>query len=386
MRRRTFLSAAGHAGLAALLPVAARPASDSPGPARARSVTDELEDRIPALMREMSVPGVSIALVRDAQLIWRREFGVADAASRAPVTRDTVFEAQSMSKPVFAYAVMKLKERGILDLDTPLTRYLPERVLADDPRLDLITARRVLSHTTGFQNWRTAEEPLKIHFTPGERWEYSGEGYWYLQSVVTRLAGRLNPNQCEVMEDGLRVCATDIDTYLKANVLTPFGMSSSTYTWNAKLGPRFARPHDENGKPFDKPRRTDIGAARYASAGALMTTATDYARFLIEVIAPKPADRYRLTPASIAEMTRPVIKVAEDPRHTSWALGWQIFDTGRGNVIAHGGDDTGTHCYCAAWPDRRSAFVIMTNAEGGLKLLFNYMTVEPIVRLLEGPI
>src|SRR5262245_50707152 len=295
MKRRTFLAA----GLSSLLPMAAR--------SQTRSLVRELEQRIPALMHENHVPGVAITLVRDARLAWHREFGVSDAASRAPVNRNTVFEAQSMSKPVFAYAVMKLAERGILDLDTPLTKYLPERVLADDPRLDLITARRVLSHTTGFQNWRSAEEPLKIHFTPGERWDYSGEGYWYLQSVVTGLTGRLDPNRCEVMEDRLRVCATDIDAWLKANVLVPFGMSSSTYTWNPRLGPRFARPHDENGKSFDKPRRTDIGAARYASAGALMTTPTDYARFLVEVIAPKPADRYRLTPASIAEMTRPVI-------------------------------------------------------------------------------
>ena len=78
-----------------------------------------------------------------------------------------MFEAASMSKPVFAYVVMKLCETGVLNLDTPLTTYTADRFLQDDPRLDLITARHVLSHTSGFQNWRSEQEPLAIHFAPG---------------------------------------------------------------------------------------------------------------------------------------------------------------------------------------------------------------------------
>jgi len=387
MRRRAFLATAGQATVGAVLaggryPRSAASQATAP-PAQLRSLTQELDQRIPALMHESKVPGVSIVLVRDARIAWHREYGVADAASGIPVDRHTVFEAQSMSKPVFAYAVMKLKERGVLDLDTPLTKYTPDRILPDDPRLDLITARRVLSHTSGLQNWRTKEEPLAIHFTPGERWEYSGEGYSYLQSVVTRLAGHVDPNRCEDLES-VHVCASDIDAYLKTNILAPFGMSSSTYTWNARYGRHAARPHDEDGKAFDKPRTTDIHAARYASAGSLKATPTDYARFLIEVISQKPADRFHIAPATLAEMTRPVIKVPEDPRNTSWALGWQIFNSDHGDLIAHGGDDTGMHCFCAASINQRSAFVIMTNAEGGLPLLRNYMYSQSMDHLLTG--
>src|SRR6266699_426718 len=115
----------------------------------------------------------------------RRAFGVKDAASKVPVDDATMFEAASMSKPVFAYAVLKLCERGVLDLDTPLTHYTTSRLLAGDPRLDLITARHVLSHTTGFANWRSQSHPLSIAFTPGTQWSYSGEGYSYLQSVIS---------------------------------------------------------------------------------------------------------------------------------------------------------------------------------------------------------
>ena len=158
-----------------------------------KTLIADLEKQIPRLMEEAKTPGLSIAIIKDAKLFWRRGFGVKDNASKEPVDNDTVFEAASMSKPVFAYAVMKLCERGIMNLDTPLTKYTSERFLEGDSRLDLITARHVLSHTSGFPNFRSRKEPLKIHFTPGEKWSYSGEGYSYLQSVVTHLTGNSEP-------------------------------------------------------------------------------------------------------------------------------------------------------------------------------------------------
>jgi len=123
-------------------------------------------------MVELHVPGVSLALIKDARIAWHKGFGVKDQLTGAPVEDETVFEAQSMSKPVFAYRVMKLCEQGVLDLDAPLTKYTPDSYLKGDPRLDLITPRRVLSHTTGFPNWRSSEEPLRINFTPGTQWSW----------------------------------------------------------------------------------------------------------------------------------------------------------------------------------------------------------------------
>ncbi len=334
-------------------------------------------------MADAFVPGVSIALVRDAQVMWRRGFGVTDSASRHPVDSDTVFAAQSMSKPVFAYVVLKLCEKGVLDLDTPLTRFDPHRVLAGDARLDLITARHVLSHTAGFQNWRSRAEPLKINFTPGERWLYSGEGYSYLQSVVTHLTGHVNTNACATYEGDVKVCATDIDEYMKANLLVPFGMSSSGYVWNDMFEARAARPHDAKGTPIPKsmnPTATD--AARYASSGALLSTATDYAKFLIEVINPKGSDPFHLTKEGVAEMVRPVVKVPGDPRSSSWALGWQVFANDAGAVIAHGGNGRGFHAFAAASVAKRSAFVVMTNGDLGWQLIDKLTSGEAMNRLL----
>jgi len=131
------------------------------------SLVSQLQALVPELMQKANIPGCSLALIKQGRLHWRRGFGVKDAATQTPVDNDTLFEAASISKPVFAYVVMKLAERGIIELDMPLTRYSEKPFLAGDMRLDLITARRVLSHTTGFQDWRSSNEPLKIHFTPG---------------------------------------------------------------------------------------------------------------------------------------------------------------------------------------------------------------------------
>jgi CubicO group peptidase (beta-lactamase class C family) len=132
------------------------------------------------------IPGLSLAFVNEGRISHRAAYGLADASSGRAVTHDTVFEAGSLSKPVFAYAALKCCEAGVLNLDTQLADYLKVPYLEDDPRHRTITARHVLSHTTGFPNWRR-KKPLKTHFRPGERHSYSSEGYVYLQHVLSHL-------------------------------------------------------------------------------------------------------------------------------------------------------------------------------------------------------
>jgi CubicO group peptidase (beta-lactamase class C family) len=369
MRRREFLETSSRVTLIfSVLPLVAR-AQGNQKPAELKDGTPwktliaNLEKQIPGLMKEALVPGLSIAIIKDAKLLWRRGFGVKDSASKEPVDNDTVFEAGSTSKPVFAYVVMKLCEKGVMNLDTPLTEYTSERFLDGDPRLDLITARHVLSHTSGFQNWRSKKEPLKIHFKPGEKWSYSGEGYSYLQSVVTHLKGLVNPKDCAPFEAGLEVCATDIDAYMKVNVLVPFGMASSGYLWDNTMQNHMARGHDEEGKPSKINRKpTGPSVARYAAAGGLCTTPTDYAKFLIEVIDQKPSDAFRLKKDTLEEMLRPQVKRNSQ---SSWALGWEINHTEKGNFVRHGGGNPGFQCLVAASVERKSGYVIMTNSENG---------------------
>jgi CubicO group peptidase (beta-lactamase class C family) len=377
MRRRAFLleGARAAAGVALIPLVPARLCAAS------ASQIPELERVISQLMKEALVPGLAIAVIRDAKVVWRQQFGVKDSASRAPVDDRTVFEAASVSKTVFAYAAMQLCEKGVIGLDTSLATYMPDRFLAGDVRLDRITARHVLSHTSGFQNWRSGAEPLRIHFEPGERHLYSGEGYFYLQSVMTHLTGRRDPTVCAKYEADLEVCATDIARYLTANVLTPFGMASSGYDWDESLEARSARPHDGAGKPFDKGLPTATGAARYAAAGGLHTTAGDYARFLLEILDPRPSDAFRLTKGSLQDMVRPHVKV---DAATSWALGWQVRHTPQGDIIQHQGGQGGFQAFTAASVARRSGYVMLTNSANGSKVFYDEKFSGVMDRFLFG--
>lgn len=360
MQRREFLSETGRAALAlSLAPWAATVHGQT-----SRNFLKDLETEVTELMTTAKVPGVSIALVKDGALFWRRGFGVKDIRSKARVDEDTTFEAASTTKPVFAYAVMKLCERGVIDLDTPLTKYTPERILEGDPRLDQITARHVLSHTSGLPNWRSKSQPMAIAFTPGDRWRYSGEGFSYLQAVVARLTGsHVDQNACGKFELGLQVCAMEpaIDSYLQANVLRPFDMRSSGIMWTKAMETNLAWGHDPKGQPLAGSRKPSTPAvARYGVAGGLCTTPTDYARFLMQVISPRPADAFRLTRASLAEMLTPQVKY--EPQR-SWALGWEISHTDNGDFIRHGGGNPGYSCFVAGSVPRQTGYVIMTNSE-----------------------
>jgi CubicO group peptidase (beta-lactamase class C family) len=321
--------------------------------------------QIQSLMAAAHVPGLSIALVKNATLVWSRSFGVLNAGSNAPVDADTVFEAGSVSKTVFAYAVMKLCEKKILDLDTPLTKYVSERWLADS-QFDQITARQVLSHTTGLPNWRSKEDPLRIQFTPGSKWHYSGEGYSFLQLVVARLTGRVDEHRCEKMYDGLEVCATEFEEYMQGNLLRPLGMLSSGYGWDDALARRVAGPHDKDGRPINRPHATAFSAARFGAAGNLSTTANDYARFMIEVLDPRTNDGCCLTRASRDEMIRPQVKVDDS---TSWALGWSILHDTRGTLISHAGDNPGFKAFMLASVERKSGYVMFTNSDSGFDVM-----------------
>ena len=185
------------------------------------------ETGIPHWLRETKMPAVSIAIVRDGRRSWQRAFGVKDTGTNEPVDVNTAFAACSDTKPVFAYGVLKLCEKGVLNLDTPLTKYTTRRITAD-PRIERITTRHVLNHTTGFPNWRQGKD-LPIEFDPGSKNQYSGEGFSYLQSVVEEVTHK---SFADFMHD---------------DVLKPLGMTASrvAYEEGTDYARRVARPHDQ---------------------------------------------------------------------------------------------------------------------------------------------
>jgi CubicO group peptidase (beta-lactamase class C family) len=311
-----------------------------------------LRKRIPELLKESSVPGLSLALIRDGKTYWVQGFGVRDAKTERPVTDDTIFEAASLSKPVFAYGVLKLVDQGKLDLDTPLTRYMPKRYIEGDARLDKITARIVLSHRTGFPNWRADGNPLTIHFTPGARFSYSGEGFVYLAKVVEQVTGK------------------PLDEYMTEVVFQPLGMKNSSYVWRPDYDASTATGHDGGGQPGEKRKPTEANAA-----SSLHTTAADYALFVEALL-----NGTGLKPHTSREMERPQIPV--DPACTNctertpkelsksvfWGLGIGIQETKQGESLWHWGDNGSFKCYVVAFPKQKIGVAMFMNGDNGLSI------------------
>ena len=340
-----FVSALG-----ALRAVARQTASALKKPDKATLV--RLDKSLPDLMAKGAVPGLSIALIRDRTTYWVHSFGVRDAKSGQPVTEETIFEAASLSKPVFAYGVLKLVDQGKLDLDTPLTRYLSPPYIQGDDRLEKITPRYVLSHRTGFPNWRGDGNALTIRFTPGERFSYSGEGFVYLQKVVEKVTGRA------------------LNDYMAEAVFVPLRMQSSSYVWRDDYDRRTATGHDGDGQTREKSKPKEANAA-----ASLHTTAADYALFVEAVM-----KGTGLKPKTVREMETP--QIAVDPectnctdrapqelsRNVFWGLGWGIQETAPGESLWHWGDNGAFKCFVVFYPKRKIGMVLFTNSENGLSI------------------
>jgi len=340
---------------------------------------------LPRLLREKNVPGAALGVLSEGRLAWQGAYGVKDSASREPVDAQTTFEAASVSKTVFAYAALKLCERGTLALDKPLTAYTRTRFVADDPRLGRVTARHALSHTTGFPEWR-ASPSLKFEADPGERFRYSGEGYYYLQSVMTEIAGRTFPSPCGRYEGDLEVCATDFDAFMQRSLLGPLGMAASGYLWREPFERCMARPHGTDGQPLPikKPNAADI--ARYGAVGELRTTVSDYAKFLLAVLNPPGGDAF-LGTAMRDEMIRP--QATLDPAEKidgadSWALGWAVQQRPIGHVILHSGGQAGFRSLTMMSVERKAGFVIFTNSDRGGHVCYDRDLGTLLTPLLAG--
>jgi CubicO group peptidase (beta-lactamase class C family) len=262
-----------------------------------------------------------------------------------------------MSKPVFAYLVMKLVELGKLDLDRPLAEYLPEEDPPAQKDKELITARMVLSHTAGFPEWRKGYEerqgPLPVKFTPGSRFAYSAEGIFYLQRVVERIT-----------EEPLEV-------YAQRALFGPLGLRQMSYVLTPDLEPGLASGHDAGGKFLQKTRYTH-GNAAYS----LYTTALDYAAFLVEIMKSDRSAAHSLSRQSVEAMLGHQVALnARDPVERPGSaqglavyrgLGWSVNTSAAGDFVHHSGaNSSGFRCFSQFNPGRGSGIVIMTNGLSG---------------------
>jgi CubicO group peptidase (beta-lactamase class C family) len=292
-------------------------------------------------LTESHVPGVAVAVVEHGHVAVHN-YGIADVETQRPVTGRTVFEAASIGKVVFAYAVLRLADEHHFDLDRPVQSYLAAPYGAD-PRMAKITARMVLTHRSGLPNWRGAGKELALTFEPGARFSYSGEGFLFLQKAVEAAAGE------------------PVEAFMQRTVFRPLGMTHSSYIWLPEYDAEKAWGHDKNGARWR--RRKPEGAN---VAATLHTTAGDLGRFVAALMR-----RHEFTPQT------PVSRdcsscAAESPEtpheHISWGLGVGLLRRGERTFFWHWGDDGDFKAYLFGEPRTQRAVVILTNGANGLAI------------------
>jgi CubicO group peptidase (beta-lactamase class C family) len=309
------------------------------------------------LLSNPAVKAVSVAVIQHGQIVYREGMGVIDPKTKQVVDAQTVFRGASLSKPVFSFLVLRLAEEGTIDLDTPLVQYL-DRSLPDfpgyqdlkgDDRYRLLTARIILSHRSGFPNWRftNPNRLLDFKFTPGERFKYSGEGYRLLQMVLEQITKK------------------PFHDLVREKVFTPLGMANSSYLWERRFDGKFAVNLNTDLGPLILRTKTNPN-----SAGSLLSNAADYATFLMAAMKAGPM----LKKESVETMLKRHVEVTSTSLHEEqgtdpkihekidlgWGLGWGRFKCPAGEVAFHTGREEGCDCYTVYFLDRGLGLVVFS--------------------------
>lgn len=263
------------------------------------------------------------------------------------ITPESVFEAASLSKPVFAYAVLKLVQEGKMDLDAPVLKYLPQGYehkaqayrpdsqtdQVSDHRLQAITVRMALNHTSGLPNWSAG--PLSFDLQPGEKWQYSGEGYVLLQRAVETVTNER------------------LDEFMRRQVFQPLGMTHSEFTRQPKL-----EKHVVAGSTSDGTAMRPFPFLVPVAAFTLYTSAKDYGLFLTALLNDERTLR------QIIDAPVPV-----NPKlDLSWGLGWGLERHADDVLIWHWGNNPGYRAFAMASTRSGDGFAMFTNSDSGLVL------------------
>ncbi|MFB6456948.1 serine hydrolase domain-containing protein [Chitinophaga sp. Hz27] len=302
-------------------------------------------------MHSFNIPGLSVAIINDGHIVYQRALGVANITSHKNVDAQTLFEAASLTKPIFAYFTLRMVEKGILQLDTPLYKYLPPQDFDYDERYKLITARMVLDHSSGLPNWRSDNPGMEmsIAFTPGTAFSYSGEGYYYLAKVIAHLTG---------------TNLVSIANLIQSEVFTPLNMRQAYIIWSDSLRQHMAIGYDEKRQPR-KPWEPKV----FNAASSLFTEAGSYANFVIALMEEKG-----LTAAHFHEMleSRIPVPVGNTIRkffgYTGWGLGIAMRPSPYGILYCHGGTNEDFESGFMFSKEKQVGYVFFINTNKGVKM------------------
>lgn len=331
--------------------------------------TQEVDQIVTDLMGKAKVTGLALSILNNNQTVYTKSYGYKNKEKQGLLDNSTVLYGASYSKAVFAFLTLKLAEEGVLDLDKPLSQYLDKPLtdyedyadLKGDERWKLITARMSLSHTTGFQNWRFIKArtwgldengKLAIHFQPGTKYGYSGEGLKLLQMVIEKITGK------------------NLEELAAEKVFKPIGMTRSSYVWQPSFEDNFAYPHNATEEMQGKKKRKKAGGA-----GSLETTIADYSKFIEFVMQNKGLGkkmREMMISPQIAINSKHQLPTISDETtdenkdiNLSYGLGWGVIKTKFGRAFFKEGHDEGWRNYNINFKDKGISMIIMTNSDNG---------------------
>jgi len=298
---------------------------------------DSLEKFMAKEMDSLKIPAISIAIINDHEIIFAENIGVKNLVTKEKVNKYNIFEACSLSKPVFAYFVMTLAEKGIIDIDKPLYQYYKENDIEPGKNYESLTARMILCHASGFPNWREpSEEKLLFLFPPGTRYGYSGEGYQYLARVLMHI---------------LKTDDKGLNALFQKEVARPLGMHSMNFIWKKSLSRLKVYSHAK-GLPTDNGPQGP--ADWFGSAGSLHTNAYDYARFMLKLM-----DNSKLSQECLAVQT--AMPAAENGLHRSLTFPY-VFNNGSMKYF-HTGNNGDTRAYCEFDAEKKWGVVLFSNCD-----------------------
>jgi len=303
-------------------------------------------DSISGWLSTNKVPAVGIALLENGKLSYMNVLGELKKDTKAPL--NTIFNVASLTKPIVAMLTLALVNEGKWNLDEPLYHYWIDPDIKDDPWNKKLTTRIVLSHRTGFLNWRwnNGGTKLAFQFDPGTRYQYSGEGFEYLRKAIEKKFGK------------------SLEVLSRQYLFKPLAMSDTRFTWDAVFESRFAGWHDKAGEnTYETRKRYDICAA-----DDLMCTIKDYGKFAEYVL--KGAG---LPKKLFDEMISQQAAVSD---HIIYGLGWMIVKDLPGGeyAIVHSGSDVGVRAAIILLPKSKRGLVIMTNGDNGQQVIRNIVS------------
>mgnify|MGYP003602039608 CR=1 FL=1 len=300
-------------------------------------------------LKEYKIKTLGIGVIEKGKLSQINVFGDLKDSLKAPY--NTIFNVASLTKPITAMVAMRLISLGKWGLDEPIYQYWIDPDISKDSRYKKLTTRFILSHQTGFPNWRwmTKNKTLEFEFEPGTQYQYSGEGFEYLRKALENK-----------FKKPLEQLANEL-------IFEPLKMNDTDYIWTKNTDEsRFAIGYDEGLKPYKIIKNKTANAA-----DDLHTTIEDYGNFLVNILNGRNLDENVYN-----EMLKKQVKIKENKY---FGLGFSIYDLGNNKIaISHDGADFGTHCISVLLPDTKQGILLFTNSDVGYKIY------EKILKLYLG--